>query len=36
MKPEGWAFLVFGWGITIALFIYCFTRILLGGGERKG
>jgi glycerol uptake facilitator-like aquaporin len=36
MKPEGWAFLVFGWGITIALFVYCFTRILLGDGVKRG
>ncbi|MFA0752610.1 MAG: hypothetical protein IMHGJWDQ_000364 [Candidatus Fervidibacter sp.] len=41
MKPEGWAFLAFGWGITIALCAYCFWRILFGANseetaQRKG
>jgi len=36
MKPEGWVFLIFGWGITIALFVYCFTRILFGGNGNSG
>ena len=34
MKPEGWLFMAFGWGITIALFVYCFVRILFGEGNR--
>ncbi len=33
MKPEGWIFLAMGWGITIALFVYCFSRILFQQGD---
>ena len=33
MNWQGWVFVIFGWGVAISLFVYCFSRILFEKDE---
>ncbi len=32
MKLEGWIFMLSAWALVTGVFVYCYYRILFGGG----
>jgi len=27
MKPDGWIFIIFSWGLIISLFVFCLAKV---------